>query len=467
MSRIIETLHSLSEDKTIDSLQENTEPIKKTVKRKKRFPVFSFIRIAMQILFFVWMPSLYFSFFSSLSELIVSIAQGTFTWGGLWPVIMPLAVVVPVTILFGRYFCGWMCAFGSLTDWVYKIFSPLVNPNLRFTKKTDKYLKFVKYAVLLALLVLGSLAGSLSLSAMSPWDAFGMLFTVGVAPALVFVVRSLMPGLVLLILILMASAFTERFFCRYLCPMGAFFALTSGAKMSYISKPRDHCGKCRICTKQCAMGISLYDMDQVKTGECIHCMKCVSACPRKNVQITVRKTPAHAMLVSVMALCVIAGFFSLSTVLTQNTAAPGSSSMPATAQTASQTSSGMTDTTKAVLETLATEAGSATSGPTSSTSTAQTTTASSNIYKDGTFRGQGDGFRGTTLVDVTIANGVITDVTMVSYQDDAQFFNRAFPVIANSILSSQSAKVDTVSRATYSSKGIIAAVKDALNQAKN
>ena len=85
-------------------------------------------------------------------------------------------------------------------------------------------------------------------------------------------------------------------------------------------------------------------------------------------------------------------------------------------------------------------------------------------YKDGTYRGSGTGFHGDITVDVVIKDQTITAVNIIDSADDAAFFNRA-KVIAENIVKSQKADVDTVSGATYSSKGIIAAVKDALTKA--
>ncbi|MGL5577034.1 MAG: 4Fe-4S binding protein [Sarcina sp.] len=61
----------------------------------------------------------------------------------------------------------------------------------------------------------------------------------------------------------------ERFFCRYLCPLGAVFSIISRFKILKINKKKDKCGKCRLCTNKCVMGISLYEDDNVKSGECI------------------------------------------------------------------------------------------------------------------------------------------------------------------------------------------------------
>lgn len=88
-------------------------------------------------------------------------------------------------------------------------------------------------------------------------------------------------------------------------------------------------------------------------------------------------------------------------------------------------------------------------------------------YADGVYEGEGSGFGGTITVSVTIAGGELTDITVLSAEgEDAAYFQQAESVLAE-MLAAQSAEVDTVSGATFSSGGLIAAVADALGKAVN
>lgn len=82
-------------------------------------------------------------------------------------------------------------------------------------------------------------------------------------------------------------------------------------------------------------------------------------------------------------------------------------------------------------------------------------------YEDGTYYGAGTGYSGITHVEVIVEDSQITQINIVDYQDDNSFFNRAKGVITQ-ILSQQSWEVDAISGATYSSRGILEAVKNAL-----
>ncbi len=87
-------------------------------------------------------------------------------------------------------------------------------------------------------------------------------------------------------------------------------------------------------------------------------------------------------------------------------------------------------------------------------------------YADGTYTGKAQGYGGTVSVAVTIQDGTITDVAIVSAkQEDAAYFDAAKGVI-DEILEAQTTEVDTVSGATFSSSGILHAVADALGKAE-
>lgn len=92
----------------------------------------------------------------------------------------------------------------------------------------------------------------------------------------------------------------------------------------------------------------------------------------------------------------------------------------------------------------------------------------SNYYKDGVYTGSGTGFHnGTTKVSVTVKNDRVTNIKVLSNQDTPRFFNSTSSKIISKIINDQSTDVDAVSGATYSSMGIMDAVQNALNKAKN
>ena len=88
------------------------------------------------------------------------------------------------------------------------------------------------------------------------------------------------------------------------------------------------------------------------------------------------------------------------------------------------------------------------------------------IYQDGVYTAQAYGYDGDVYVTVTIENDVITSITATSDESDEWYFEQACDEVIKRIINAQSPSVDVVSGATYSSQGIMTAVKKALNSAK-
>ena len=104
------------------------------------------------------------------------------------------------------------------------------------------------------------------------------------------------------------------------------------------------------------------------------------------------------------------------------------------------------------------------SGAAAGSSTSVAAVEDPSAYKDGTYYGTGTGFGGTLKVKVEISGGKITSIQIMENQDGSEYISKASALI-NTIIQNQSTNVDTVSGATYSSVGIIQAVRNALSQA--
>lgn len=104
------------------------------------------------------------------------------------------------------------------------------------------------------------------------------------------------------------------------------------------------------------------------------------------------------------------------------------------------------------------------SGAAAGSSTSVQAVEDPSAYKDGTYYGTETGFGGTLKVKVEISGGKITSIQIMENQDGSEYISKASALI-NTIIQNQSTNVDTVSGATYSSVGIIQAVRNALSQA--
>ena len=416
-------------------------------KRKSKFKFLSFIRFFIQIISFILLPALYINAFAGIHQIYLAIIQSNFDIGTLWTQVIETIAIIPATILLGRFFCGWMCAFGTLEDIIYLFSSKTFKTKFKINEETDRVLKYLKYVILSFLVIAVWTLGVNIFSSSNPWDVFGFIFTVGKTPAISYAATALTSGFIILALIIAASFFIERFFCRYLCPLGAIFSIISKLRIAKIKKPGAQCGKCRVCTQNCAMGIPLYKEDAISSGECINCFKCVTACPRQNVSVAVDEKDLRPIVAGVVAAAVISGTYYTGSIAASSSAISPSYSV-STSTDVNTNDSSTAAATSDIITSVAAEQN------------------SSQLYNDGTYQGSGIGFRGgTTTVSVTVKNDTITDVQVLSYEDDAPFFNRASSTVIEQILSSQSSDVNAVSGATYSSNGIMSAVSDALSTA--
>ena len=112
-------------------------------------------------------------------------------------------------------------------------------------------------------------------------------------------------GFILLGITLLGSFVYDRFFCKYLCPAGAFYALVGKISPTKIERNNDACVHCNLCTKACPVNLDVAKMDRVTSAECLNCNECVNACPKKGaLEIkTFKKTVSPlVMLVLVAAL---------------------------------------------------------------------------------------------------------------------------------------------------------------------
>lgn len=383
---------------------------------KKRFSKTQVVRHGIQLIAFFVFPGLFISTFAAVRDIYQAMLNNSFELSAYGNQLLLLLAIFPITILFGRFFCGYLCSFGALGDFLWAVSNRIMKKPVIVSAKVDRILKYLKYVILLLIIVAVWTVALPVDYTYNPWNIFGMYSSLkgwGTLAGLFSV------GGMLLLLIMIGNFFVERFFCRYICPLGAIFAILSYFRLYRIKKPGDKCGACQLCTRKCSMGIPLKTMDMVHSGECIDCYRCVDVCPRENVTTTPVSSP---MLVGTVAVMAITGLYYAGKI-----AAPKLSSHKE-------------------YDTVSSEP-----------------VAGQNAYVDGVYTGEGNGFRGKTTVKVKVENGIITDITIVSTDDDRDFFDQASSSIIAEIIGKQSVDVDAVSGATFSSNGIIEAVANALN----
>ncbi len=457
------------------------------------------LRHGVQLVTFLLAPTLFATVFSAAGEVVRSIVGGTFTLAGMAAPLTVLAAVLFITALWGRVFCGWLCAFGALGDLLAYAARKLRIPQLPRSAKVDRALRWLKYAVL-AFIVVAVWALAVPVDASySPWNAFGMLTAWN--PSAMRAALSTV-GAALLLGIVIASLFVERFFCRYLCPLGALLAPVSKRRLFRVERKAAGCVGCTNCTRACPMNVAVHADDAAASGECIGCLRCTGACQANCLDAKASPALAGATVSAAMAGLVLLGGAMPGNAGENDVSAPVELSrhieeLPHDGmwpdvrsdetERAFRHHRGAQEQTPGTGDSVAPQhrfdgrngqggeapqhAPQAPSGGNSAPETpaapaedaaAADDSADHAAFTDGVYTGTGTGYRGETTVQVTVEGGRITGVEVLSYRDDRNFFERAKGVI-DEILSRQRVEVDVVSGATYSSRGIIAAVADALN----
>lgn len=381
--------------------------------KEKKYSGTQIIRHIIQLAAFILFPELFILVWNSAGTIYKAVISGTFTFSSMISNILILLAVIPISILWGRFFCGYLCAFGSMQEVINAAARKLKIKQIKIGSKADKILKKLKYVIIIVLVALWTVG--ISSESFSPWNVFGVYSTYkGWSDFDTF----LSIGGVLLLLIIILSLFVERFFCRYFCPLGGVFSLISKPRLYKIKKRSDKCVRCNLCTAKCSMGIDVnYEINtygKIKSGECIDCFECMNVC-----NFGALYTNPKEAVSGTLAAVAITGMYYAGNLVPLSGSSGG---------------------------------------------TASETSVSHGKYKDGTYQGSAQGYRGQISVKVKVESGSITSIEITSYEDDDRFFNSAKSGVIDEIINSQSVDVSTLSGATYSSQGIISAVAAALGE---
>jgi polyferredoxin len=210
-------------------------------------------------------------------------AGGTFVSHTHLSNVVLLVAVLVVALLLRSAFCGWICPMGFLQDLVSNLSSVLQKriPGLRrgiaSLKKRgarlavlDRYMRYIKYLVLAWTVGGSAYFGYMVFRDYDPWSTL-----------LNIAEFTFTPGIIVLAVILVASFFIERPWCRYACPLGAASGILGKVSPIYLKREADACTSCKICTKACPMGLEVHTATTIKSADCISCLECVDACPRE------------------------------------------------------------------------------------------------------------------------------------------------------------------------------------------
>ncbi len=185
-------------------------------------------------------------------------------------------------IMLGRVICGFLCPFGFIQELIYKIHVPKIKKN-----KVTKALSYLKYVILLVFVIVipvimnvpgfckyicpaGTLEAGIPLVIKDEHlrGMIGALFDWKV---------------IVLCVCVLACMFCFRSFCRFICPLGAFYSFFNPVAFLGINVDETKCTGCKACISKCLM-----DTNKVGDHECIHCGACKDVCPEGAIKYKFR-----------------------------------------------------------------------------------------------------------------------------------------------------------------------------------
>jgi polyferredoxin len=216
-------------------------------------------------------------------------------------------VLIGATLAAGRFFCAYVCPLGACLDGLDSL---LFRKSRRPDLKTDLSLRRWKY-VLLILIIAAALAGVSLVYLFDPIALLTRFYTFVLHPLLIAVLNLLLdlirplsretgwvglshlqvsqPVYYMTLLtfaifgsVIALSRLAPRFWCRYLCPLGALLSLISPLGV-FRRRVGEACNQCMACRKGCPMGAIGEDPLSTRSPECIQCRECAGICPQKAI----------------------------------------------------------------------------------------------------------------------------------------------------------------------------------------
>jgi len=197
--------------------------------------------------------------------------------GNQWPLYI-IGILLVFGIAFGRLICAFLCPFGLIQELLHKIPSPKINKS-QWTRR----LSLLKYVILALFVFLLPIYTFMKNGAAVP--AFCKYIcpagTLGAGIPLVLMNENLQKivgalfnwKMFVLLIVIVASVFIYRFFCRFLCPLGAIYSFFNRYALFGVTVDEEKCTKCDDCVHFCKM-----DVHHINDRECIRCGECCQVC---------------------------------------------------------------------------------------------------------------------------------------------------------------------------------------------
>lgn len=193
--------------------------------------------------------------------------------------------LIPVTYIFGKVWCGWVCHLGALQEFLFKTKSK----GWFSSERAAKYMRRIRYTLLFALVVQLVIMDKIFWCSIDPFKAaFNLNLNYG---------YELISGL-LLALLITTSIFSYRPFCRSVCPVGILLGwVASIPGASIIGYDKSACSSCKSCSESCEINaiIRRNRISYLDNKECIACGNCIDSCSNSGLSFK-RKTKLNSVV---------------------------------------------------------------------------------------------------------------------------------------------------------------------------
>ena len=209
-------------------------------------------------------------------------------------------ITLIMALVFRRSFCGLICPFGAIQEFFAKLGQKIFKRKWVIPTRIDRPLRYLKYAVFLVTVVYAWKTAGLWMAPYDPWSAYAHL-----SEGVESVWGESAVGLIILLVTIVGSLLYDRFFCKYLCPMGALYGMVGKISPFKVVRNEEVCIDCGICSNSCPMNIDVQHSLKVTTAECMNCQTCVNSCPKEGAlehQMGNKKMKPLTIIVLVMVV---------------------------------------------------------------------------------------------------------------------------------------------------------------------
>jgi polyferredoxin len=187
-----------------------------------------------------------------------------------------------MSLLFRKAFCSWLCPVGTFSEYLWRLGRFIFRRNFHLPQYADVALRSLKY------LLLGFFVYAITkMSAVAIAQFLDSPYALVVDVRMLNFFRYLRGTSAYVVLgLVIASMFVQNFWCRFLCPYGAFLGIASLLSPLRITRTESTCIDCAKCARACPSALPVDKLVQIRSAECTGCLECVAVCPAEDTLMT-------------------------------------------------------------------------------------------------------------------------------------------------------------------------------------